>query len=752
MRNPLNKRFIRELRSGFGKYLVIFLFMVATIGFVSGYLVANYSMTTAYDESFEKCNIEDGHFTLADKMSSNLKDEIETDRHIKIYKNFYKETDYKKATYRVFVNRTKVNLASVLEGRLANKDNEIAVDRMFADNNGIKVGDYIKLSGNKLKVCGLIAFSDYSALFKDNTDTMFDAQNFTVAAVTADCFDKISDNHLNYQYSYTFNNTSLTDTQKYNRSEDLLDYIVEKTVVTDFLTEQDNQAIHFTGDDMGSDSSMMQWLLYIVIVIMAFVFCVTISNTVEQESTVIGTLRASGYTKAEMTAHYILLPVIVTLVAAIIGNILGYTVFKEVVVSMYYNSYSLGVYETLWSGYAFVITTVVPCLIMLVVNLVVIRRKMSLSPLQFLRRELKKKNKSHVISLPNFRFINRFRLRVILQNKSGYAVLFVGVLFANVILLFGVMMHPLLDNFKAEIVDNMICDYQYILKAPVDTQSKQAEKFAVTSLDTTFDGDVLNQEVSVYGIAKNSDYIDLSFENDGENTIYVADGMIEKYGLSVGDKITLKEAYGSEKYTFKIAGSYYYPSGFAVFTDIKTYRDIFDCEKGYFNGYFSDKKLSDIDDDYIATVIEQDDMTTVSDQLDRSMGEIFNLVTAFAVLMYMLLVYLLSKLIIEKNSKSISIIKILGYKNSEILSVYIVSTAVMTLLSILISVPISYLIIGIVFRMIFNSYLGWFPYYVSSATLIEMVIIGIVAYAILGYFQYRKIKHIPMGEALKNTE
>ena len=64
MKNPLRKRFLRELKQDFGKYAVIFLFITLTIGFISGFLVADNSMTHAYDESFEKYNIEDGNFEL----------------------------------------------------------------------------------------------------------------------------------------------------------------------------------------------------------------------------------------------------------------------------------------------------------------------------------------------------------------------------------------------------------------------------------------------------------------------------------------------------------------------------------------------------------------------------------------------------------------------------------------------------------------------------------------------------------------
>ena len=62
MKNPLRKRLPRELKTEFGKYLVIFLLLVATIGLVSGFLVADGSMIIAYNEGFEKYNVENGNF------------------------------------------------------------------------------------------------------------------------------------------------------------------------------------------------------------------------------------------------------------------------------------------------------------------------------------------------------------------------------------------------------------------------------------------------------------------------------------------------------------------------------------------------------------------------------------------------------------------------------------------------------------------------------------------------------------------
>ena len=81
------------------------------------------------------------------------------------------------------------------------------------------------------------------------------------------------------------------------------------------------------------------------------------------------------------------------------GNILGYTVFKNVCAGMYYGSYSLPSYVTVWSAEAFLLTTVVPVIIMLVMNYGVLRYKLRLSPLKFLRRDLSGRKKKKAIYL-----------------------------------------------------------------------------------------------------------------------------------------------------------------------------------------------------------------------------------------------------------------------------------------------------------------------------------------------------------------
>ena len=140
MKNPLRKRFFRELREEIGKYLVVFILMTATIGFVSGFLVADGSMLTAYNNSFQKYNIEDGKFETEEKIYKNQQEDIEG-YGVKLYENFYVEKVLLNGTtLRIFKNRTKVDKVCLMKGKLPEKTGEIAIDRMYADNNKLSVG------------------------------------------------------------------------------------------------------------------------------------------------------------------------------------------------------------------------------------------------------------------------------------------------------------------------------------------------------------------------------------------------------------------------------------------------------------------------------------------------------------------------------------------------------------------------------------------------------------------------------------
>ena len=78
VRNPLIKRIPKELIGDWKKYLVVFLFLVLTIGFVSGMYVANESMLKSAADGVKEYKQEDGHFELKKQADDALLSAIET--------------------------------------------------------------------------------------------------------------------------------------------------------------------------------------------------------------------------------------------------------------------------------------------------------------------------------------------------------------------------------------------------------------------------------------------------------------------------------------------------------------------------------------------------------------------------------------------------------------------------------------------------------------------------------------------------
>lgn len=773
MKNPLHKRYIRELKDDLGKYLVIFILLVVSIGFVSGFEVADGSLLKAYHASFEKYNVEDGNFTTERTITASQKTILEKNG-IQIFNlNKYENAFTNDTTIRIFAQRDEVDRVCLMKGKMPQGTGTIAIDRMYADNNGLSIGDTLEdADGNVYTISGLVALSDYSALFQDNAELMFDAVKFGVGIVSEEQFQTYDANALRKTYAWKYDDASIAGSDKEEDvSKDLQSTLREVISMEEFIPRYQNQAITFTGDDMGGDGAMMVVFLDIVIVIVAFVFAITTRDTIQKEANVIGTLRASGFTVNELVRHYMVMPILVTLLSALIGNILGYTWLKDVCAAMYYGSYSLPTYETIWNADAFIQTTLIPCLIMTFVTWIVLWRSLSLSPLKFLRNDLSRKKHHHAFPLSHrFPIFTKFRLRINFQNIPNYIILLIGIVFGNLMLMFGLALPDILQSYQTNIEKNLLANYQTVLSIPseamdenhrfqslmqfmkfskaVETTNESAEKFSAYTLHTIGSDACKSDEVMIYGVMDDSKYVRLP-----RNGIYISSLYADKYGTKEGDTITLVDEENNKNYDLTIDGILPYEGSISVFMPMQQLNEMFDLSEDFFAGYFSDTEITDIDQAYIGSVIDLDSLTKVSRQLTVSMGSMMYLVDGFCVGLFVVLMYLLSKIIIEKNAQSISMTKILGYDNKEIGRLYIRSMTFVVIVCIALSLPICSVVLVRVYRIMLKQMMtGWIMFTIHPMIYVEMAVLGFMSYVIVAFLEMKKIRHIPMDQALKNVE
>lgn len=867
MRNPLAKRYPRELRHNLGKYVGLFFMMVFATAFTSGFLLSADSIKVMLNDMDETYHIEDGRFACEFEAEDEAIDAVEA-LGVTVYEDFSKQVDLDlsgagdgsgDATARVITNRAEINLPAYAEGCAPEAEGEVALDRVFMANHGLSVGDAVKLDGQDFTIVGICTLPDYQALFENNNDFVFNAISFTVAQVTPESFRGLSDAGEVFNYAFTFDDPALDLAQRASVEEDMVDVLVENdATVSDFVDAEDNRGIGYALDDVEGDSTMWTVLLFMLVVIMAFVFVVLTGATIEQESAVIGTFLASGWRKRDLVRHYLMLPAIIGAVAAVMGLVVGVTVLSEPFQGLYYHSYSLPPFVRRWNMAVVALTTIVPFLLLVGITLMGLLRKMKFTPLQFLRHEVASRKRNANLSLPDgLRYATRFRLRVLLRNASHFITLFFGIMFASLLLLFGTCMLPVVQNYADQLRETVAAPYEYVLKAPVELEGTEDERemYAAAlrlvedrdridtnqdaidaaerledheglmdALERLMDGEIDFSDVSMLLTLDDAtvDDINLAMEmeddlmddvrlaadidedahvvNTQENsegaiaqaeryamtaveierlwggkresvTIYgiqpdsrywtdvpVADGhvvagrgTVEKTKAEVGGSVTLQDRREGKTYEVAVADETSNEADVSLYMTLDDFNCLFGNDADYFNAYASAQELA-IDGRYVANVVTPADMDKISEQLGDSMGDIMRMVILMAVPIYLILVYLLTKTVIDRSARSISYMKVFGYHAGEVSGLYVRPMTYWVLFSLVASLPIIVGLLMALLKVVFMDYTGNFAITIPPSRFAMLVAVGMATYALVAFLHMRRIRSVPLELAMKVQE
>lgn len=748
MRNPLNKRIPRDFRKNFFKYLGMIIILVCTISIGSSFQ-STMNGAIEYLETIKDGNLqEDGYFEVSAPLSADILQHLEEEG-IMAEANFYAtEADFTDSSkVLLFHERQGIDRPTIFDGRLPEKTNEIAIDHVFAGNRGIEIGDTISLLGRDYLVCGTVSLPDYSSLFMNNTDLMMNTTHFCVSVLSREGFENIDEDLITHRYSYRFSDRELTKKEKLSLEETAYKYLLMNGVaVSEMLNRDRNQSISFLEMDLGTDGPFMTVFVYILVAMIAFIFAILTGNTIESESVIIGTLRALGFTKWEIIRHYLKPTLIVAVLGSLLGNLIGYTLMIEPFINMYYTTYSVGPLHIRFDLASFLLTTILPVVIMVVINCFLLGRKLSLSPLRFLRRELKSKANKKSVKLPNFSFPNRFRLRVIIQNRGSYLMLFFGIFLASFLLMFGIGLDPLMNHYTEEIDKSLPYQYQYILKTPVETN--EGERVLLYEMETWFSLGKKDMEISCFGIGQDSRYFADAFV---EQDIAVSSALSNKLDLSVGDTLVLKDKAKEKEHTFTIAKIYPYEASMTVFFGRDALAALLELEEDTYNCILSDRKL-ELDEAHIAKVVSREDLLGSTSQMMDSFGTVIQYINIFSVVVYLIILYIMTKVVIEKNAIPISYMKVFGYHPPEIRKLYLTATTIVVAVSLVISIPLEVWLFKEVLVFLSSMIDGYIAFYLPVRVYIEIIVIGISVYLCINALHVRTVKRIPMTEALKNRE
>ncbi len=807
MQKVLRKRVLRDLKENLFRYIALAFLIIMGMYVIVSLIGAGYTIIDNGETHDEANKIEDGQFSVFVPLSDEEISRLE-DAGAEVEGMFYEDYDVMDGkTIRVFANRENIDLVECDEGNLAEADDEIVVEKRFSQVNDISVGDIIQIAGNEFKVTGIGTSPDYNALFKEMSDTVVDSKVFGTVFVTEGAYDKLhatgeSVKTETYLYAFRLKGKTTCDDVKdaledikvdTDRIDDeyfqeywdrtgaaindfkegikelksganeladgvaelkketdsfLKDYDTDLANITSFVTSDDNPRTGGAADDQQINVQAGYFFGVLLMFLFTYVISVFVVHGIEKESSVIGALYALGVKRRDLMMHYLTLPVIVTTVAGIIGFLIGISnVGIPVQMADAYAYYSIPAMDVKIPLILIVYGIVMPPLVAIVVNYFVIRKKLSQTALSLIKNEVKQPKGSNV-NLGDMGFVGRFRVRQMLREMRTGLTVVIGMFIALICLMLSLNTATFCSKVKKQNVEDTHYEYMYTYKYPTENPPEGGEAAYAKTLKKEVYG--YNWDVTVLGLSKNTKYFDVDLK-DGKNRVTISSSFAEKYGYGVGDEIVLHDEENDIDYGFTVDSVTQYTPAFYVFMTIDDARELFGAGSDEYNVVFSDKDL-EVDPARLYATTTKADIESAAGIFADQMRSMVIMIVIISTLIFVVVMYLMMKVMIDRSAFSISLIKVFGFKTKEIRKLYLDGNFFIIAIGAAICLPLAKLIMSAVYpSLVSNVNCG---VKLTFAPWLWAVLYGgiLVLYFIINRVLVGRLNKIVPAEVLKNRE
>lgn len=740
MQKILSKRILRDLKENCVRYLALGVLIILCMYVIISLIGTADTIILGTEKLAESNKLEDGQFSLFVPLSEKEKEKL-TNQGITLEEQFY--LDYAMedgSTLRVFKNREKINLIEIVEGKEARIDTELVVERRYAEEHDIETGDSLKIGSDTFTVIGIGCTQDYDAPLKNFTDGSVDSVQFGTVFITEEAY-----NHLRsvggsvkaeeYVYAYLLN-------------EEIEYFDLEIPNLRSFLKAEDNPRIEAAADDQVLNKYGGLIAGGIVLVLFAYVISVFVVYGIEKENATIGALYALGVNRNELTLHYLCLPVVVSFLSGVIGCIIGFvSIGGSTIMGKTYEYFSLPNMESVYSPYLIVYGLVLPPVISALVNWIVIRGKLNRPALQMIKNE-QKSHRMRQVRLENMNFVRAFCIRQIIRETRTSLTVLGGMFISLLILMLGLNCYVMCQHISEDNKADTKFEYLYTYKYPEESVPKGGyEAFTKTVKKETLGH---KHEIAILGIGEDNPFFDVTL-TDSRSDVVISSAMAEKYSLKKGEVFIVEDEEAKKQYTFMVKAITQYSTSLYVFMDIDSMREMFGENENYYNQVFSDKEL-DIEAGRLYGVTTKKDIEKSADVFIQQMMPMVIMMTVVSSLIFVVVMYLMMKVMIDRCAFHISMVKIFGYRTKEIKKLYLDGNFYVIAAGAAVCIPLAKKCMDLMYPIMvsnvscgMNLRFSWHMYAIVYAAVL-------VLYFVINMLLTSKLKKVNLAEVLKNRE
>lgn len=747
MENILRKRVFRNLKSNFIRYFALFVLISLSMYMVTSLVLSAENIIKSVEKSNQINILEDGQFSVFTPIEDEKIDRIKK-KGITLEEMFYMDYTLKEdSTIRIYKNRENINRINLIEGQLAQNKGELVIEKHYAKNHNLSIKDKINIRGNIFEITGISSTPDYDLVLKNIYDTTVESSIFATAFVSDDQYEdlrleKKASKSEEYVYAYLLN-SKMTD-------KELKDYLIDisKINIIQFLQKDDNPRIKASVGDVVINKQIGIIAGVIVMIMLTFVISVFVINEIEKENMIIGSMYAQGIKKKELIKHYLTLPIIITFIGGFVGTLIGFSkIGVEVIQSSTLSYFSLPTIQQTFPTYLILYGILMPPITAIITNYIVINKKLSQSVLSLIRNEQKLNKKSN-INLSKLSYIHTFQIRQFLREKRISIVLIFGMFISLLILMVGLNCYALSINIIDQNQKDTRFQYMYTYKYPSKEIPKEVEIAYIENLKSEIYG--YKQNVSLLGVYNDNHYFDYNIK-PGKNKVVISNSVAQKYNLKINEKLILTDEINEQDYAFTIEKIVPYSVGLYVFMDIDSMRELFQKDEEYYNVVYSDKKL-DVKEEILYSTTTKKDIEKASYVFLDQMKPMIIIMITISSIIFIVVMYLMIKVVIDKAAFNISLLKIFGYRKKEIKKLYLDGNLILVLVSSIINILLSKFIMDKIYPyLIANVACGVdmsFKWHMYLAIYIGII----VCYLLINFLLVNKISKLSPSDVLKNRE
>ena len=731
----LNKIPIRVVWRNKSQFIgIILLTFLAALAFVLFNLMIS-EVNLNYSEFIKRTNQE--YFNFITSKPIDVK-KIQSEYGIQLEERLSWDYEFNNKTIRFFEISSKVNKPYITEGRLPGPK-EVALDPNYVQANNLKVGDVIKIKGERFKISGIVYLPDYIYAIKNEQDILPDPNRFGFGIMNLDDlrkFQPVSPFH------FYMAKGDLKDVAGFKEE------INAKYGILTFQERGDNMRIITTEMKMRNAEPTSYVLSGVILVISTILLFIVLRRLIASMHAEIGTLYALGYGSFDIIKVYLQFPFLIWIIGSVPGVIAGYYL-AEPYVQFYASFFSIPMTQKVLPWEGIIGGAVTPAVFMFAATFLALRRLLKQNVVEIIRGEAEKQfgKKFRMAFLDRFSFKTRLMLKQGFLHPSREFVLVLGVVFSTFLLFYAASAYfGFAGLINKTYKETFRYNYMYLLQGyHLEADSFGGEPFNVMAFEKG------KTKVSIFGLKEKSEMIYLEDEKGNRiepEGLVVARSLADKLDIKVGDELKLKSITTGKKYTFKvekIADLYVGNSGYMNLAKLNQRIGL--PERAYL-GVFSIKALP-IPKEKILTKIAKSDLIKAFEDSSETINQMLQVMGAISFFLSLTIIYVLSTLTIAENRKPLALFKILGYFDRELSTIFLGFNNISFIIGFLLGIPIYNQFVTYVFKQLLKDYdfsikmeVGW------SVGLVAFVFLGL-AFIISKFLGRRRIYAISPAVILK---